>query len=318
MKIIIRTATRASVFIAALLITTASAHNKVVVIPLGADANPLGNVITVAKEHGDFTDPITAINSIPVSGVKAPGPSNQYLIVIGPGEYTLPEPLEMREWIGIAGSGPKTTTLTGAVSTSDIFTSGLVSGANNAELSHLKIINSGGGSFSIGVLNSNGNPTMNNLNVFASGGSSANVGILSSSAAPSSMSYITTHGEGGSSSYGLILEGGASPTASYLTATASGGTSNYGVSLFSGSPNMSHVTAASSGGTSSYGIHSSTNSSSPRITNSVLTGGTADLKISSVNTRYINTQLTNGSIENNLPQKQCFGTYDANLNAVDC
>jgi hypothetical protein len=90
------------------------------------------------------------------------------------------------------------------------------------------------------------------------------------------------------------------------------------VHIFSGSPNMSHVTATGSGSPNSYGLYTSTASPSPRITNSVLTGGTADIRISNVNTRFINTQLTNGSVENNLPGTQCFGVYDANLNAVDC
>ena len=43
---------------------TAHAQNKVVVIPMAGDAEPLQNIITVSAQNGDFTSPIAAMNSI--------------------------------------------------------------------------------------------------------------------------------------------------------------------------------------------------------------------------------------------------------------
>ena len=48
-----------------LFAVTASAQNKVVVVPLaGDDLKPLANIVTVATANGDFSDPIAAMASI--------------------------------------------------------------------------------------------------------------------------------------------------------------------------------------------------------------------------------------------------------------
>ncbi len=80
---------------------TVLAQSKVVVIPLfGDDAKPLKNIITVAKANGNFTDPVAAVNSIGDASAN-----NPYLVVIGPGVYTVTQPLEMNEHVDIIGSG---------------------------------------------------------------------------------------------------------------------------------------------------------------------------------------------------------------------
>ena len=61
------------------------AQNRVVVIPMsGDDLEPLANIITVAKNNGDFTNPIDAMNSI-----SDASETNPYLIVIAPGVYDI-------------------------------------------------------------------------------------------------------------------------------------------------------------------------------------------------------------------------------------
>ncbi len=79
---------------------TVLAQTKVVVIPLGDDAKPLKNVISVAKANGKFTDPVAAVNSI--SDASA---ANPYLVVIGPGVYTITQTLVMKPYVDIVGSG---------------------------------------------------------------------------------------------------------------------------------------------------------------------------------------------------------------------
>ena len=40
---------------------------------------------------------------------------NRYLVVIGPGVYTLSQPLVMKDYVSVAGSGQETTILSGAI-----------------------------------------------------------------------------------------------------------------------------------------------------------------------------------------------------------
>ena len=65
------------------------AHNSVVVVPL-ITAKRLGNVVTVSHSGGDFTDPIAAVASITDASF-----TNPYVVMIGPGLYTLNQTLEM-------------------------------------------------------------------------------------------------------------------------------------------------------------------------------------------------------------------------------
>ena len=100
---------------------TAFAANKVVVIPLfdssctSGTCKPLKNIVTVAKANGMFTDPVAALNSITDASV-----TNPYLVVIGPGVYTVTAPVVMKEWVDITGSGENVTKIKGAISTGDV------------------------------------------------------------------------------------------------------------------------------------------------------------------------------------------------------
>ena len=86
------------------------AQNRVVVIPMsGDDLEPLANIITVAKNNGDFTNPIDAMNSI-----SDASETNPYLIVIAPGVYDIgTDDLDIKSFVSVAGSGPKITVITG-------------------------------------------------------------------------------------------------------------------------------------------------------------------------------------------------------------
>lgn len=85
------------------------AHNKVVVVPLGETANVLAkikNVITVGQASADFTNPALAMTSITDASA-----TNPYLIVIGPGTYTMGASLAIKPNVHVVGSGIDVTIL---------------------------------------------------------------------------------------------------------------------------------------------------------------------------------------------------------------
>ena len=242
----------------------ALAQDDVVLIPIVSRAKPLKNVITVAKARGDFTDPVAAVNSI--SDASA---NNPYLVVIGPGVYTLTQTLVMKEHVDITGSGENVTKLVGAISGGSPMdaSSAIISGANNAALSSLTVENTGGDYGSVALYNNNASPSVNNVTATASGGTN-NCGVYNASSSPT-MSNVTATASGGSYSYGVYNYNSSSPTMSNVTATVSGGTGeNVGVYNYtSSSPTMSNVNATASGGTGqSIGVYNYV-SSSPMMTN---------------------------------------------------
>lgn len=88
--------------------TISIANDKAAVIPflLGNIAKPIGNVVTVAKENGDYLDVLTAMESI-----KDASRTNPYLIVIGPGKYAITETINVKDYVNILGSGEDATEL---------------------------------------------------------------------------------------------------------------------------------------------------------------------------------------------------------------
>ncbi len=147
--------------------TEAQAANQVVVIPMGS-AKPLQNVVTVAKGGGKFTNPVEAMNSITDAS-----PTNLYLILIGPGQYTLTSALMMKPFVDVSGSGEQVTWLTGTISSDELDeTSAIVKGSNNSTLSNLSVSNTGGGKYSFGIYTTGLNVTgrLHQLSVYAKGG----------------------------------------------------------------------------------------------------------------------------------------------------
>lgn len=111
------------------------AQNKVVVIPMsGTDAKPLANIVTVAKENGDFTDPVAAVESITDAG-----PGNPYLVVIAPGVYTVASPVLMKPFVDVSGSGQNATVVVGSVSTPDPSDSAVFEGSRASSIRSLTV-----------------------------------------------------------------------------------------------------------------------------------------------------------------------------------
>jgi len=215
--------------------------------PLAKD-DALKNIITVAKANGHFTDPVAAVNSITDASA-----TNPYLVVIGPGVYTITQTLQMKEYVDIVGSGENVTRLTGGISSgTQSATSAIISGANNATLSSLTVENTGGGSNSIGFFNGSASPMVCSVTVKASGGD-RNYGVHNYYSSPTMTDVIAT-ASGGTYNFGVYNEN-SSPTMTDVTATASGGTYSYGVyHLYSSSSTMIGGTATASGGTNNHGV----------------------------------------------------------------
>lgn len=241
----------------------AMAEDRVVVIPLFCGGEALKNVVTVAKANGNFTDPVAAVNSI--SDASA---ANPYIVVIGPGIYSLTQTLVMKQYVDIVGSGENVTKITGAISTNDDdISSTLIFGANNATLSSLTMENTGGHWYSFALYNSNASPTISNVTAIASWASIDNYCVRNVLSSPvmTNVTAISVPSDAGKS-IGVYNTSNSSPTMTNVIANASGGTDNYGIWNASSSPTMINVTATASGGSMSFGV-CNRGFSSPTMTN---------------------------------------------------
>ena len=230
---------------------SAQAADKVVVIPLFGHGKPLKNIITVAKANAMFTDPVAAVNSITDASAN-----NPYLVVIGPGVYTLTHTLVMKPWVDITGSGEHVTKLTGAISggSADV-NSAIVSGVTDAVMTELTVENNGGDNYSIAIFNYgafSGNVTLRQITAIASGGLS-NYAVLNENSSPT-LKQVTIRASGGSISHG-IYNNSSHPILIRVNTIASGGTFNYGIYNKHSSPSMIQVITKAYNGEQNFGIY---------------------------------------------------------------
>lgn len=288
-------------FVAALTvclsISLAAAQDKVVVIPLNS-AKKLNNVVTVSTKGGDFTSPVAAVNSITDAAEAKP-----YLVLIGPGVYTLTQTLVMKPFVTIAGSGRDATILTGAISTGIMIidaNSALVSGADNATLCDLTIKNTGGGVISMALYNDGSSPAIRDVTARASG-AIITCGMYSkNSSSPIIMTDVTATASGGEYAYGVYNYNNiSSPTMTNMIASASGGTvRNSGVVNDNSSPFMTNVTAAALGIVGEkIGVHNFAGSN-PFIRHSLITavgpGTYHGIKVSAGTVRVAHSSIIGG------------------------
>lgn len=275
------------------LTTGAQAADRVVVIPMGS-AKPLQNVITVAKAGGKFTDPVAAMNSITDASA-----TNLYLILIGPGQYTLTSPLVMKPFVDVSGSGEQVTWLSGAISSDahDDGTAAIVNGANNTTLSNLSVSNTGGGKYSMGIFTTGLNVTsrLQQLSVYAKGGD-GNFGIVNYTSSSPFINGMNIAVEGVGTHFGIINDNNSSPTMLGLNVLVWGGETNYGVyNSSNSSPLIDGANILVWGATGpDVGVRNS-NSSNVTIRRSTISGETDALTNSlSVNTRISQSTVING------------------------
>jgi|GEM_PF-1297830 len=303
------------------------------------------NVIVVAKNGGDFTDPVAAVNSITDASAI-----NPYLVKIMPGVYDLPAALRMKSNVDVEGSGENATKLAGA------FDNGVVQFyfANTAELRSLTVESNGKGSaYSVnstavnvsacsyaGVRNVtakafNGptqgiyienatEPKFHNVTVIAAGESS-NVGVkyFVYDISPLVIENMNVTASGGTENFALVgFRGGDMPGAAIVknsTLTAKNG-SNQNVIVSTGtndSLTLVNITGSASGGNYNYGVFGS-NISALNIVNSTL-NASYRLMENNQSVNIVNSQLIGGPI---LPvttnSVKCMGVYDGNYNPYVC
>ena len=116
------------------------------------------HIVRVAPSGAPFTSIQAAIDSITDESA-----SNRYLVTVAPGTYA--ESVTMTDWISLRGSGQRGTIITapGSNNTADA----TLHGANNSEISHLTVQNTGGGGYTYAkaVENNAYSPLINQVEV---------------------------------------------------------------------------------------------------------------------------------------------------------
>ena len=293
------------------------------------------NVAIVAPSGGDYDNPATAMSNYTswCREETAEPSTNPCLLKIMPGVYTIgTSTVQMQPYIDIEGSGENVTVIQGNI---DSFSSGVVTGASNAELRFLTVKNTGGGLYAMAIRTEDASPKLTNVTAIASGASSLNYGVSNSFSSPTMinvtatasgasnntnagvdnmssspvMTNVTATASGGSDLNVGVANNGGSPVMTNVTATASGGTASRGVINSGSSPVMTNVTATASEGTYNYGVYNYT-SGTVKINHSVIKGSSNTIYNASGVTAYVgNTQLDGGAVSNT-GTLTCAGVYD--------
>ena len=118
----------------------ASAHNKVVVVPLGGgESAPMKNVIRVSAKNGDFTSIAGALASITDSTTN-----NTYLVLVGPGTFHNTSTMIIPTGVSLVGSGFEQTAIFAQVTHASSFeNAAAVFVSHRASISNLAISNIG-------------------------------------------------------------------------------------------------------------------------------------------------------------------------------
>ncbi len=280
------------------------AQSRVVIIPMaGDDLKPLKNIITVAKENGDFTSPGDALDAIGTT-LSAATENNPYLVVIAPGRYSLLEPLVMQEYVDIAGSGQNVTTLSGYIGTNSLdASSAIVVGENHASLRDLTIENLGGsGAFSIGIYNHSASPLLSNITVNMYG-NDKQYGVVNSTNSRPVISYLTMLLNNGTQKIGMTSNA-SFPIISNTKITVSNGSqqqagiSSYALSPATSRPIISNTIIEVSGGSSNIGLRNSSATASMIVRNSTVDATTSIAAGTGIdeNQTYISDSFLKGSV----------------------
>mgnify|MGYP003588964999 CR=1 FL=1 len=283
----------------------AFAQGDFYVIPVAVN-KALKNVVTVAKANGKFTDPVAAVASITDASA-----TNPYLVVIGPGVYTITSPLQMKPYVDIAGCGENVTRITGAISTAAAETSAIVLGADNAALSSLTVENTGGGNVSIALYNHYASPMVKNVVAKAIGGGSS-YGVRNHHSSPKLIG-VTAIGSGQTIGHGVHNYYYSSPPMTNVAAEGSG-TNSCGVYNFThSSPTMTGVTAMGGLGGNSYGVYN-LSVSHPTIRRSTIAGTSYAIYIAD---DYNTAMVSQSTIVGRVNGSKCVACDDYAGNALD-
>ncbi len=183
------------------------------------------NVIVVAKSGGDYSDPISAIQSITNASA-----TNPYLVKIMPGVYTVSSMMVMKPFVHVEGSGESITTVTGSIPNN-----GIVKCVSNAELRNITI-ESNYGSGAYGIETSGANIKISNVtvNVYSNSGTRGIYTYGSDYAAPVVLNKVTILSKSDSDQIGIYAEPRTSITANNLKIimTQSSPSNNSAIGIF--------------------------------------------------------------------------------------
>lgn len=257
------------------------------------------NVLVVAKSGGDFTDPVTAVNSITDSSA-----TNPYLVKIMPGVYDIGAgTISMKPYVDVEGAGANVTVIAarnfGVMLSDDAELRSLTVEITNATYSEVAAITGSGGSLNYvtvladdpgatvnGILlDRAGTTTLNNVSVYASSGMVWGIHITSGDADLHNVTVIA-EGTGPSSQvdFGIWTE-------------------NYGTVTMNNVDVFGTSCGIDNGGTS-VTVRNSTIKGNYAFCNN---GGTTKIAYSQVV----------GPVAVNAPTT-CLGNYDENLSPVTC
>lgn len=231
-----------------------------------------GKIAVVAKNHGDYTSPVAALNDI-ASWCGTPSATNPCLLKIMPGVYDLAGgQLNLPPYVNLEGSGENATTISSATTGDVVLRGDLGDGelVSTGEISNLTVKNPSGPAIGIGssqkasisnvtavgygiAIANGGSATLTNVKASAAG-AAENIGIATGwPGANVTMNNVSATAEGGSLSCGIwtIV---AQTTMTNVTATASRATTNYGVFTGDAVTTMNHVIATAEGGSLSSGV----------------------------------------------------------------
>ena len=266
-------------------------ENKALVVPLVDNLKGLANVITVSSSGGDFTDIQSAIDSI---GDGEPTFNDPFLILIGPGSYTITNTIVVPDHVSIMGTGPDVTQISGSVkhSTDSETNMGLVSANGLSGISNLSITNfpdTGNGEFGFTIHNfehiNNVVAQVIHFTIDSTTGTLKTIltdSALSTSITNSTVKAIFSSAATGVESIGrLVIENS--------DIEAFGATNNTGV----------------------VGPNANSNFRILLMTNSQASGDTASIVINNADTRVVNTGVEASSVDDNVGgTTNCLNVYN--------
>jgi hypothetical protein len=276
----------------------------------------------VAKANGDYTDPVQALASITDASE-----GNRYVLIIGPGNYLLSQPLVMKSNVNIVGSGKTLTRLQGGFSSNGSDdTAAAVITADDSRLEGLAIKNVGGpGSHCIGVLSGafgqNISMEISDVDIDVQGCNSSRG--INSIFSKLRISRVSIAASGAIGATGIVSINSAI-SISELQLHASGANNNTGIRNSTGSLTIADSNIRTSNGDNQTGVRNANELASARIVNSIISasssGPSKNVSVSASNgAGEDETYVINSSLEGALTgNPKCSFVFEANGNPLSC
>ena len=165
--------------------------------PQGPKGDPTYVRTILVSPMGTATQNGTALLNA-LAGITTASSTNPFLLKIEPGIYDIgTSSLQLKSYVDVEGSGEDITGITGHIDSA----SGVVQGANYAEIRFLTVQNTGGGTYATALANKSASPKITNVTASASGGQ-YNTGVDNDSSSPT-MTNVTASASGGTYQYGV-------------------------------------------------------------------------------------------------------------------